>query len=608
MRFPYVDADGNEACVRFRVSMDGDLRVRTKAGNKHCLYGLNRLRHAAEAGYVIVVEGESDTQTLWHAGYPALGLPGANGWNEDRDADHIDENIAVVYVLIEPDTGGQAVLKWLGASRIRDRVRLVTLGGAKDVSELYLSDRDEFASRLEAALQTATPWSEHQRIAADIQSHTSWQQCGPLARESRILDVLAADLVRHGLAGEQRAGQLLYLILTSRLLDKPVSAAVKGPSSGGKSFVVETTISFFPPSTYYALTAMSEHALAYGTEPISHRFLILYEAAGLEGEFASYIVRSLLSEGRLRYETVEKTSEGLQPRLIERDGPTGLITTTTKIALHPENETRLLSIPITDTPAQTKDVMLALAHEAVQPPDVTRWVALQEWLTVAEHRVTIPFSIALAQLVPPIAVRLRRDFGALLNLVRSHALLHQAVRERDDHGRIVATTEDYSVVRELIVDLVSEGVEATVSATVRETVRSVAEAAREEGLSIAQLAGAINVDKSVASRRWQAARAGGYLKNLETGRGKPARIVLAEPLPDDVQVLPTPDQLTDRCTVAGDVEGVTAPPSPHLNGRPLIGDPGFLENLYAAFEAGDVTEGEWRTASAVHKEIEAGRD
>src|SRR5206468_1582008 len=108
------------------------------------------------------------------------------------------------------------------------------------------------------------------------------------------------------------------------------------------SFLVETVTSFFPADAFYELTAMSEHALAYGTEPLSHRFLILYEAAGLEGDFATYLVRSLLSEGRLRYETVEKTANGLEPRLIEREGPTGLITTTTKVALHPENETRLL--------------------------------------------------------------------------------------------------------------------------------------------------------------------------------------------------------------------------------------------------------------------------
>ena len=58
-------------------------------------------------------------------------------------------------------------------------------------------------------------------------------------------------LARAGLSGESRTGKLLYLILTSRLLDRPVSAAIKGPSAGGKSFLVEPVSSFFPPSALY---------------------------------------------------------------------------------------------------------------------------------------------------------------------------------------------------------------------------------------------------------------------------------------------------------------------------------------------------------------------
>ncbi len=88
---------------------------------------------------------------------------------------------------------------------------------------------------------------------------------------------------------------------------------------------------------------MSEHALAYSTEPLKHRHVIIYEAVGLESDFASYLMRSLLSEGRIIYETVEKTKDGLVSRRIEREGPTGLIVTTTKERLHPENETVSLS-------------------------------------------------------------------------------------------------------------------------------------------------------------------------------------------------------------------------------------------------------------------------
>ena len=157
-----------------------------------------------------------------------------------------------------------------------------------------------------------------------------------------------------------------------------------------------------------------------------------------------------------------------------------------------------------------------------------------------------PYAQALAELVPPVAVRLRRDFRAVLSLIRAHAILHQASRERDADGKVIATLEDYAIVRELVVDLVSEGVEATVPPTVRETVQAVSAHAGEEGVSITALAQALNLDKASASRRWKNARERGYLKNLETGRGKPARIVLADPLPDDIEVLPSVDALRHK--------------------------------------------------------------
>jgi hypothetical protein len=117
--------------------------------------------------------------------------------------------------------------------------------------------------------------------------------------------------------------------------------------------------------------------------------------------------------------------------------------------------------------------MASLAEEAGEAgPSFDPWHALQIWLESAEHRVSLPYAGKLAELIPPVAVRLRRAFGAVLNLIRAHALLHQATRERDTQGHIVATIEeDYAAVRELVADLVSEGIEATVPKTVRETVQ-----------------------------------------------------------------------------------------------------------------------------------------
>ncbi len=45
--------------------------------------------------------------------------------------------------------------------------------------------------------------------------------------------------------GECRAAKLIYLVLTSRLLDRPISAAIKGPSRAGKSYIVAGSTMIF---------------------------------------------------------------------------------------------------------------------------------------------------------------------------------------------------------------------------------------------------------------------------------------------------------------------------------------------------------------------------
>ena len=434
----------------------------------------------------------------------------------------------------------------MSRSTIRHRARLVSLP-AKDPSALYLQGPEEFPRRWQVACQGAIPWSAVEAEANAAERTEAWEQCGGLARKANILENFDEELDRIGLVGERRAAKLIYLAVTSRLLDRPVSVAVKGPSSGGKSFVVETTLQFFPTAAFYSLTAMSDRALAYSNEPLQHRHLVIYEAAGMTSDFATYLIRSLLSEGCLRYETVEKTKDGLVPRLIEREGPTGLIVTTTNLRLHPENETRMLSLTITDTQVQTAEVFRALAKENNHADtNLTQWHALQRWLSTGPIRVAIPFADELAQLVPPVAVRLRRDFKTVLTLIRAHALLHQASRLTDEQGRVIATLEDYTAVRELVADLVSEGVEATVKPEIREVVETTACLITEGRGEVRQgdLRAILNLDKSAISRRVAGALDDGFLKNLEDRKGRPARLVLGDPLPANRDVLPAPDRLT----------------------------------------------------------------
>jgi len=289
------------------------------------------------------------------------------------------------------------------------------------------------------------------------------------------------------------------------------------------------------------------------------------EAAGLVAGFGAYIMRSLLTEGRIRYTTVVIGPNGPEAKTITRKGPSNLLVTTTAIHLERELETRLLSIPIDDSREQTSGVIRAQAARYSgtildAEPDLSEWHALQEWLECAQRSVVVPFADAFARLVPPVALRLRRDVPAILGLVATHAILHQATRNRCSQGRIVAALEDYAAVRGLVADLVAETAGASVPKTIRQTVAAVEKLRSEkyiycdQGVGLKAIADMLGLDKSTVSRRVNAAEEKGYLVNEETKPGRPARIVLGEALPEEVTVLPTIEVLQSCTASAGQTD------------------------------------------------------
>ena len=557
IRMPYHDEEGEELAVRFRLSMKSDPRFKWRSGSKLHPYGLLQLEGARKAGHITLVEGESDFQTLWFHRIPALGLPGASSWKPDWER-YLD-GVKTIYALIEPDKGGEDVLKWLATSAIRDRTQLIRLNGAKDPSALYLKNPSHFPSAWKKAVAASRPWTEIENAKKREERKKFWKECRDIAKAPDILDRFAEALVQRGAAGVSRKAKTLYLALTSRLLDRIVSVGMKGASAAGKSYLVERVLDFFPPSSCYVLTAMSDKALAYSEEPLSHRFVILYEAAALGSDWAAYFVRSLMSEGRLIYELVEKTPKGLQVRRIEREGPTGLITTTTAVQLNHENETRFFSLHMNDSQKQTKKIMLSEAEKVSgksEQPVIDDeaffrpWRALQSWLAVAEHRVIIPFAPAIAELSPPVAVRLRRDFSAVLSLIQAHALLHQVSRQRDERGRIIATLEDYQHVRELMRDVMAEATEQSVPKNLRETVNAVEKIltakegddvpAEKVAASVQEVADRLGLDRSAASRRIRDCLDRAFLETTEpVKKGRQMRLILGESLPENRRQLPS---------------------------------------------------------------------
>jgi len=161
VQIPYHLSDGREAPrYRIRTALVAKEGSRWNSGEGNIApYGLERLEEARKAGYLVLVEGESDCWTLWYQGFPALGIPGAEmtGVLETSMLSGIDR----LYLIQEPDQAGTAFVshtaKRLTEWRWPGKVFVVRLSGAKDPNDLYQQDRTGFRDAFQQALEQAEP-------------------------------------------------------------------------------------------------------------------------------------------------------------------------------------------------------------------------------------------------------------------------------------------------------------------------------------------------------------------------------------------------------------------------------------------------------------------
>jgi hypothetical protein len=294
----------------------------------------------------------------------------------------------------------------------------------------------------------------------------------------------------------------------------------------------------------------SDRALIYTDADFEYRTLLFYEADSIpeDGPGASAL-RSLLSDNKMEYEVSIRTPDGKWgTQKICKEGPTQFMTTSTKSLPHQMN-TRTLEITLSDRSDQTHAIFHAHARAANPNPerarlDLSPYLALQDWLTLyGERRIAVPFAGVLADLVPPTAVRARRDFKQLLTVIKVLAFLRQQQRERTPEGWVIATHDDYGEARRLLAPIFDAAAADGVTPAIRETVEAVG--LEEAGISQSQIAKRLGVARNVASYRINRALHLGFLVDEETKavKGRASKLRRGEPLPDEITGLPSVAQL-----------------------------------------------------------------
>jgi len=169
---PYLSENGELVASRYRNGPGSNLRFTWQRGAKAMLYGLWRLKEfKAQGAEIVLVEGESDTHTLWYHGVPALGIPGASTFKPEW-AQYLKG--FTVYLCQDADEAGDVCLdnvcKGLHAGRWSGDLYAFRLPGYKDPSEMHCAAPDKFKERWSAAMEAAEKIDLRARMAAPMQS------------------------------------------------------------------------------------------------------------------------------------------------------------------------------------------------------------------------------------------------------------------------------------------------------------------------------------------------------------------------------------------------------------------------------------------------------
>lgn len=553
VRIPYLNTDGQQTAIRYRLRLnkeDGQ-RFAWRKGDSPTLYGLERLETIKEAGWVLVVEGESDCWTAWLHNVPALGLPGKGNWKPEW-AD-LFEGLNI-YVWVEPDASEligklSPVLPGLRVIPAPDEI--------KDLNEAHLRGLPipAFLEGLKAQARRATELLSEQQNETVKELR---QKAAPVLDSPDPLELVKKAIERLGYGGDRRPPLIVYLAATSRLLEMrqgqmPVHLLLCGQASAGKSYALRTCLRLLPPEAYQVIEAGSPRALIYNDASFVHRLLVFGEADSLpagEDNPAASAVRNLLQDHCLKYEVAIKGENGdYVVRKIEKEGPTVLITTATK-RLGYQLDTRLFTLEMPDDQNQIRDALMTQARLELsgnkEEPDESL-LAYQSLLqALVPWDVTVPFAEGLAKAIgkSPLASRITRDFARLISLIKVVALIRHPLRSRDEKGRIVATLEDYRVIYDLVWEVYRTS-SSGASEGVREAVRAVSEL-MEEGvkpISVTAVGNRLKGGyKMKASRHVNAALKGDWLINEEARKGYAYDLRVGEPLPED-EGLPKPEDL-----------------------------------------------------------------
>ncbi|MEK7754414.1 MAG: hypothetical protein AAB654_20985, partial [Acidobacteriota bacterium] len=199
----------------------------------------------------------------------------------------------------------------------------------EETPETIEGDLDKLLRHCEALpdkLDTAAPI----RAAVELMTAAHRKEAETFGKSPTLFDEILTDCEKRGLMGEGNNVHLLYVAMTSRKRDVPLSVLILSSSGAGKTALQDAVLAFCPPEDLVKLTALSGKALFY-KERLSLKNKVLALEEGDGAEEAMYAIRNLVSAGELVSEsTIKDLATGRLTTMENKvEGPSSVCFTTT---------------------------------------------------------------------------------------------------------------------------------------------------------------------------------------------------------------------------------------------------------------------------------------
>jgi hypothetical protein len=333
-------------------------------------------------------------------------------------------------------------------------------------------------------------------------------------------------VARGGLVGEEQNALATYVNAMSSVLDCPLSEIVKGPSAGGKNFLASGVLRLFPSTAIREITSSSETAWNYAENDFRNKIVYLQERNNASG--AVYPIRLLISERKItRIVTVWEGGKRVK-KAITAEGPITAISTSTRDRIEIDDETRLISLWIDDSEAQTRQIvkrqLSSLINEQLSslvplsPEETEVW---HEAYKLVSERASVPIQLPdwfenLGDKVYVGDISVRRFFPAFLTAVRTIVLLRSFQQHPEDFDAgesITVKFTDYAITQYIFDDVfVASYSRETECVETSKAIESIAATQNDEPVDADQLSKYLAISYDKASKKLREAVEAGTIE------------------------------------------------------------------------------------------------